>query len=118
MTPNQREVIARLGNVIKALANYGVQLYDTIILTAYDISLKYKVQHPRFTHYIATSPNPQPDPYPKTCGMSHTIALTLNNALIYTIIKFCRNIVRLSNLQAQIHTSIPQASQKVFGINF
>ena len=39
-----RETIARLCNVIRALAAYGVQLFDTIILTAYDISMKYKVK--------------------------------------------------------------------------
>ena len=39
-----RETIARLCNVIRALAAYGVQLFDTIILTAYDISMKYKVR--------------------------------------------------------------------------
>lgn len=43
-TLNSRETIARLCNVIKALAAYGVQLFDTIILTAYDISMKYKVK--------------------------------------------------------------------------
>lgn len=43
-TQTSRETIARLSNVIKALAAYGVQLFDTIILTAYDISMKYKVK--------------------------------------------------------------------------
>eukprot|EP00116_Pleurobrachia_bachei_P018578 sb/3478840/ len=40
-----RETIARLVNVIKALIAYGVQLFDTIILTGYDISLKYKLNN-------------------------------------------------------------------------
>jgi len=44
ITMATRETMARLCNVIKALAAYGVQLFDTIILTAYDISIKYQVK--------------------------------------------------------------------------
>ena len=44
LTMTSRDTIARLCNAIKALAAYGVQLFDTIILTAYDISIKYKVK--------------------------------------------------------------------------
>ena len=42
ITISDRKVIARLKNCIQALANYGVQLYDTSVTYAYDASLKYE----------------------------------------------------------------------------
>jgi len=41
---SDRRVVARLKNCISALANYGVQLYDTSVTYAYDSSLKFEVK--------------------------------------------------------------------------
>ena len=40
----EREAIARVGNVIKLLAEKEVLIYDTSVIVAYDLSINYEVK--------------------------------------------------------------------------
>ena len=45
VSKEQREVIARLRNCVKALSSHRVLIYDTTLQYAYEASLKFKVSH-------------------------------------------------------------------------